>query len=180
MFDWRENGRQKRTTLGAFPTWTIGKARTHASKLRLRADTGETVVVGRGNRVADLIEQWMEVVKLTRRPSTAKVYRGMIDGYILPSFGRDDPKSLTRNRIELWHGRIAQRVPVRANRVLATLSAFLTWLEHDRKIDHNPCKSVRKSAESPRADLLSAAEIAAAHKALEASNNRSARHWRCG
>jgi integrase len=173
-FDWRENGRQKRTTLGAFPTWTIGKARTHASKLRLKADTGETVVVGRGSRVADLIEEWMEVVAVTRRPSTTKVYRGMIDGYILPAFGRDELKALTRNRIEHWHGRIAQRVPVRANRVLATLSSFLSWCERDRRIDHNPAKGVRKGTESPRETFLSASEIAAAHKLLAASNKRSA------
>ena len=126
IFDWRENGRQKRTTLGAAPTWTIGKARTHASKLRLKADVGESVVVERGGRVADLIEAWMKVVSLTRRASTARGYRGMVDAYVLPSFGKDDPKSLTRNRIELWHAQLAQRVPVRANRALAVLSSFLT------------------------------------------------------
>ena len=30
-FDWRENGKQRRVTLGEHPSWTIGKARTHAS-----------------------------------------------------------------------------------------------------------------------------------------------------
>ena len=42
--------------------------------MRLKADTGETVAPGRGGRVADLIEQWRDVVKLTRRPSTANGY----------------------------------------------------------------------------------------------------------
>jgi hypothetical protein len=27
VFDWRENGKQRRKTIGAFPSWTIGKAR---------------------------------------------------------------------------------------------------------------------------------------------------------
>ena len=45
IFDWRENNRQRRVTIGAFPTWSIGKARSHASKLRLKADVGETVVI---------------------------------------------------------------------------------------------------------------------------------------
>ena len=98
----------------------------------------------------------------------------MVNVYILPAFGRDDPKSITRNRIELWHGKLAQRVPVRANRCLAVLSSFLSWLEHDRRIDHNPCKGVRKRSESPRQVFLSAKEIAAAHKALKADNDRSA------
>ena len=56
VFDWRENRQQRRITIGASPAWTIGKARTHASQLRLKADTGETVVPGRGGRVADLID----------------------------------------------------------------------------------------------------------------------------
>ena len=42
VFDWRDP-RQRRITLGAHPAWTIGKARTYASRLRLKADTGETV-----------------------------------------------------------------------------------------------------------------------------------------
>ena len=174
IFDWRENNRQRRVTIGAFPTWSIGKARSHASKLRLKADVGETVVIERGGRVADLIEQWKEVVRLTRRPSTGAGYLGMVNVYILPAFGRDDPKAITRNRVEHWHAQLAQRVPVRANRCLAVLSSFMSWLEHDRRIDHNPCKSVRKRSESPRQVFLSAKEIAAAHKALKAHNDRSA------
>ena len=39
--------RQRRITIGRLPTWTIGKARTHASKLRLKADVGDSVVTGR-------------------------------------------------------------------------------------------------------------------------------------
>ena len=43
VFDWRERdtGKQRRLTLGRFPTWTVGKARLHAGKLRLKADTGD-------------------------------------------------------------------------------------------------------------------------------------------
>src|SRR6188768_4515854 len=65
-FDWREHGRQRRVTIGEHPSWTIGKARTHASRLRLKADVGDAVAPGRGGRVADLIEQWRAVLKLTR------------------------------------------------------------------------------------------------------------------
>ena len=108
VFDWRENGRQRRTTIGQFPAWTIGKARTHASRMRLKADTGETVTPGRGGRVADLIEQWKDVVRLTRRPSTAKSYCRLIDSHIVPHFGKGEPRAITRNAVEQWHGQIAQ------------------------------------------------------------------------
>ena len=145
------------------------------SKLRLKADTGETVVIERGGRVADLIEQWKEVIRLTRRPSTVAGYLGMINVYIMPAFGRDDPKAITRNR-DRDTGTASWRSGCRCapTACSAVLSSFLTWLEHDHRIDHNPCKSVRKRSESPRQVFLSAKEIAAAHKALKAHNNRSA------
>jgi integrase len=174
IFDWRADGRQRRVTIGQYPTWTIGKARAHAGRLRLKADVGETITPGRGSRVADLIEQWRDVVKLTRRPSTAKSYCRLIDSHITPHFGKSEPKAITRNAIEQWHGEIAKRTPLEANRALATLSAFLSWLEHDRRIDRNPAKGVRRRPENQRHIFLDADEIAAAHKALAGDNNRAA------
>jgi len=174
VFDWREGGRQRRKTIGRFPAWTIGKARTHASRMRLKADTGEVVAPGRGRRVADLIEDWRAVVKLTRRPGTVVGYSLAIDNYILPSFGRDEPRAVTRNRVEQWHGEMAQHTPIQANRSLGVLSSFMTWLEHDHKIDGNPCRGVRRRSESQRHIFLDADEIATAHTALSGDNNRSA------
>ena len=59
VFDWRHHGRQRRIVIGSPPAWTVGKARVHASKLRLKADTGETVAPERGGaRVRELIGQW--------------------------------------------------------------------------------------------------------------------------
>jgi integrase len=174
VFDWRDNGRQRRATIGQHPAWTVGKARTHASRMRLKADTGETVAPGRGGRIADLIEQWRAIVKLTRRPSTTKSYCRLIDSHIIPHFGKGEPKAITRNAIEHWHGGIAQRTPLEANRALATLSAFLSWLEHDRKIDRNPAKGVRRRPENQRHIFLDATEIEAAHTTLDADGTRNA------
>ena len=42
VFDWRDrNGKQRRITIGEFPAWTIGKARAHAKRMRLKADAGD-------------------------------------------------------------------------------------------------------------------------------------------
>jgi integrase len=174
VFDWRDHGRQRRTTIGQFPAWTIGAARTHASRMRLKADVGETVTPGRGGRVADLIEQWKDVVKVTRRPSTAKSYCRLIDSHIVPHFGKGEPRAITRNAVEHWHGKIAENTPLRANRALATLSAFMSWLEHDHKITVNPCKGVKRRPENQRHIFLDAQEIEAAHAALDADGTRNA------
>ena len=50
-----------------------------------------------------------------------------------PHFGKADPRALTRNGIIAWHGGIAQKTPVDANRALAVLSAFLSWLRARRQ-----------------------------------------------
>ena len=142
--------------------------------MRLKADTGETVTPGRGGRVADLIEQWKDVVRLTRRPSTAKSYCRLIDSHIVPHFGKGEPRAITRNAIEQWHGKIAERTPIEANRALATLSAFMSWLEHDHKITATRAKGVRRRPENQRHIFLDADEIEAAHAALDADGNRNA------
>jgi integrase len=174
VFDWREDGRQRRVVIGSPPTWTIGKARIHAGRMRLKADTGEAVAPGRGDRVADLIEAWKQVVAVTRRPGTAISYGKSIDSHIVPHFGKADPRTITRNRIVAWHGELAQTKPVAANRALATLSAFLTWLEHDEKVERNFAKGVRRVPENQRQIFLDEAEIEAAHAALDADSNRAA------
>ena len=94
----------------------------------------------------------------------------MINAHIKPSFGKDVPAAITRNRVELWHGRIAEATPIHANRALGVLSAFLSWLERDGKIERNPCRGVRKAPENQRSVFLSERETAAAHQALAGDN----------
>jgi len=173
FFDWRDNGRQRRVQIGTHPAWTIGKAREHATRMRRKVDVGESVGAQRGSRVADLAEQWRAVVDLTRRPSTARSYGRLLDSHIVPRFGKGEPKAITRNAIELWHGEIAQRTPFEANRALAVLSAFLSWLEHDRLIDRNPARGVKRRPETSREIFLDAAEIGAALAALDADSGRA-------
>ena len=127
-FDWSEHGRvRRRHHRPRAPAWTIGAARLHATKLRMKADVGESVAAQRGTRVEDLAEQWRGVVDLTRRPSTAKSYGRLLDSHVIPAFGKGEPKAITRNAVELWHAKIAQTTPTEANRALAILSAFLSW-----------------------------------------------------
>jgi integrase len=167
-FDWTEHGKARRVTIGRAPAWTIGKARGHATKLRLRADVGESVVSSRGSRVIELTEKWKEVVRLTKRPSTAKSYCRLIDSHVVPAFGKGEPRAITRNVVERWHAEIAQKTPTEANRALAILSAFLTWCEHDRLIDRNPAKGIKRRSENHREVYLDGDEITAALRALDA------------
>ena len=174
VFDYVENGRQRRVTIGRFPTWTIGKARGHASKLRLKVDAGEAMRPARGGRIADLAATWLETVKLTRRPGTAVGYELAIRNHIIPSFGKMTPKDLGRNAIETWHGALSQQTPIQANRSLGVLSAFCSWLEHDHRIERNPCRGIRRAPENQRQLYLTAEQILSAHAALNGDNHNPA------
>jgi integrase len=142
--------------------------------MRLKADTGESVAPARGMRLVDLIEQWRCSVKLTRRRNTFNSYSRLIDCHIVPQFGNVDPRGLTRNAVEAWHSRLAQRIPVDANRALAVLSVFLSWLVHDGRVERNVALGIKRKPESARHVLLDAAEIDRAHAALDVEPNRCA------
>src|SRR5262245_42425735 len=175
FFDWREpGGKQRRRVFGRPPAWTVAKARDYAGRLRRKLDVGETIAPQRGGRIADLADQWREVVILTKRPSTAKSYLRLLNTHIIPKFGKLEPRALTTNVIELWHGTIAEATPYEANRALATLSAFASWLKRDRLIDRNPCSEIKRRPESERQVYLTESEMHAAHVALDAAANRGA------
>ena len=88
------------------------------------------------------------------------------------------PRALTRNGIIAWHAGIAQRTPVDANRALAVLSAFLSWCEHDNKIERNFAKGVKRRQESARHVYLNADGITAPmRRSTETATVPP--HWRC-
>ena len=127
VFDWRENRKQHHVTMGQFPASTIGKARTHAVRMRVRVDVGDSVATGRGGRVADLIEPGAS------RPTDAPARNRhrlsrMIAVHTLPTSARptrgDHPQPGRG-----WHGQIGARTPVHATARLGMLSPFLSWLD---------------------------------------------------
>jgi integrase len=160
--------------MGRFPVWTIGKARREASKLRLKADAGHSVAAARGSRFEDLAEKWLDIVGKTRAAETARKYQRLMRRHILPRFGKIEPRGITRNAVEHWHADVSAGRPIEANRALACLSAFLGWLENDRLIERNPVPGLRRNPENERNVFLTAAEIEAAHKALDADPDRAA------
>ncbi len=171
VLDFRDrHGRQHRKTLGSFPAWSTAKARLFASQLRRKLDAGEEIMAQRGEPIAVLATLWLD--QLQRRPSTVHTYRTLFRSTILPAFGRALPATLTFDDIERWHGEIARRVPVHANRCLMALSAFLSWLTRTKRLPHNPAKGVRRAPETPRSKYLDADQIARLHAALDAEPHR--------
>ena len=143
-------------------------------ELRRRADAGEPVVKVKGRVAGEFLDLWLPTVELTRRPGTVKKYLEHVERFIAPEFARDEPRAITRNRIEAWHGRIGKKTPKQANRALATLSAFLSWLAHDEIVDRNMASRIRRFPEDQRHVFLDATEISVAATFLERHEAKAA------
>ena len=152
----------------------------HASKLRLKVDVGEDLAPARGERVADLAEQWKEVVRLTRRPNTVKSYLRLLDTHVVPVFGKVDPRTITRNMVEHWHATSRNATVPEANRALHVLSALMSWLERDGKVAVNPCKGVKKRPENASAISFSTRRRLQPPMRRSTPTPTAGPHWHCG
>ena len=150
VFDWRENHRQRRKTIGQFPAWTIGKARTHASRARpgwswpSRSERD-------GRDRSD--QQWRAVVKLTRRSAPWSATR-LPSIIYRPGLARTI-RAVTRNRIEAgtarWRSALIRPIAVW---VCCRRSVRLARQE----VTSNPCRSIRRCPENQRHVFLDADE----------------------
>ena len=187
--NYRNNGVERRLTIGAFPRWSALAARNEAKALRKRIDKGEDPALARREAreaptVADLAERY----KVEHLPHKAKQSQAndwaMIASEILPILGGRAVAGVHYGDIKKLHEAITARgVPVRANRVLAVVSKmFAVSLlpmagEDDAWRDQaqgNPAKGVRRNQEQGKERFFSAAEIAALTDAIEAYGTTSA------
>ena len=125
-------GRERRFTIGAFPNWKTGAARTEAAALKQRIDGGGDPVgeikAGReAPTVADLCERFEAEYLPRKRASTQKTYRQQIAAEIRPVLGRFKVAN-DLSDIDAVHRAITKRGRTyRANRVIALLSACSPW-----------------------------------------------------
>ena len=165
-------GRERRYTIGAFPDWKTGAARTEASELKKHIDRGGDPVgeVERGRKaptVADLCERFETDYLPRKRASTQKSYRQMIAAEIKPALKNLKVAEVTFADIDGVHRKITKRGRLyRANRVLALLSAMFTMALKWRMRSDNPCKGVERNQEHKRRRYLSTDELKRLFKAL--------------
>jgi integrase len=177
------NGRERRHTIGNFPTWTVEAARLEAKALRRLIDQGRDPAQEKRERreaptVQDLIERYIE----EHLPRKVQGSRARDECRMLAEIG----KSLGLNRkvadihfgdMERLHKAItASGRPVRANRVLAIASKMFSLSLLPRAGEAkpwrdaamgNPCRGVQRNPEQGRERFFSQAELVALGDALE-------------
>ena len=107
--------------------------------------------------MADLARRFMdEYAPAYLKPSTASLYRRIVDGRILPRLGKRRVSDIGKSDVVALHHDMRD-VPGHANRTLGVLSRMLTLAEvwEMRPEGVNPCRHVKKYPEHKRERFLS-------------------------
>jgi integrase len=164
------DGRQRRITIGSFPSWSTVAAREEAKRLKREIESGSDPVGDQQDSraaptVADLWVRFEQDYLPRKRPSTQRVYRQQVNADILPAFGDQKVAAVTHVDVDRFHHAMRDR-PTHANRTLAVLSRmFSLAIRWGWRLD-NPCKGVERFGENKRKRYLTGPELARLSTAL--------------
>ncbi len=131
----RLGGRQRWITIGRHGSpWTPDKARTEATRLLGEKASGRDPALARdadkrNPTVANLVATFMrEHVEAKRKTSTATGYGDLLNRLALPAIGKMRVTDVSHGDIARLHHSLKEK-PYQANRAVAVLSSFFTWVE---------------------------------------------------
>jgi len=166
-------GRERRYTIGQYPTWTVGAARKEAEELRKRIDQGDDPLQARvDRREAPTMQQLWEEYEKNHLPTKAERSqaddRSIWNKHILPELGKTTKVAdVTAKNVDDLHGKIKATRPVRANRVIEVLRKGFNLAIRWQWRSDNPCEGVAWAREPERDRFLSKAELKRLAQALD-------------
>ena len=159
------SGRERRTTVGGFPSWSTTAARAKARELRRAIDDGADPVGAieaerEAPLVSDVADRFVKEHLPRLRPGSARNYHTLLKKHVLPALGRMKLSDVRYADVDRMHQRItAGGAPFAANRattVFATMcSLAVRW---GWRID-NPAKNIPRNPEPPRRRYMAGAEL---------------------
>lgn len=178
------NGRERRMTIGRFPTWSATAAREEARALRRKVDAKVDPLdeqeaqlhAAEALRAAPTMQHLFNryaAEHLPRKaPRAAADDRSMWEQLILPRLGMMKVAAVSPPDIDALHAEISASRRVRANRVIEVVrKAFNLAIRWGWRAD-NPTSGVHRNHEEKRARYLSPAEILKLSAALLAHPER--------
>jgi integrase len=173
------SGRERRYTIGAFPSWSVSEARTEAKRLRRQIDGGGDPLGDIEDQRAaptmkDLIERFEAEHLPRKRPGTAHAYRLILKNHIAPHFGAHTKvEEIVFADIDALHRKTtAAAGPYAANRTLAVVAKMFSLAVKWGLRETNPCRGIERNTESKRKRYLSADELKRLTDALTAYPNK--------
>ena len=175
-------GKNRKYTIGKYPTYSIEEARSEAAKIKkIVARNGDPVAERNYARRKeaetkfedDSVEVLSELflnryVQENLRSSTIRDYHSHFSNDIVPAWTGRAVSSIGRADITILLDIIEDRAPVQCNRVRATLSKWFNWMVERGVLEVNPVLSTRRrTREVFRDRTLSSDEIASLWRATE-------------
>jgi integrase len=173
-------GRERRYTIGEFPSWKTGPARAEASEWKRRVRNGEDPLADleaerAAPTVGDLCTRFAEEHLPKKRPSTQRDYQSAIDRHILPELKYLKVADVSYSDVDALHRKITRRgTPYHANRVLALLSKMFSQAIRWGWRADNPAKGIERNQEHKRQRYLSADELGRLTLALAEHDDQQA------
>ena len=179
IINYHINKRERRFTIGSYPTWSAGAAREEAKRLRRQIDQGEDPLEIRNERRAapDVGELWIEYEKIhlpTLSPKSQVDQAGMWKNFILPSLKAVQVRDLTSIHVDRLHAKVSETGATRANRVLEVLRKALNLAIRWQWIEKNAADGFRRNTEHSRERYLTVEEYDRVYAALDHMPNQSA------
>jgi integrase len=170
---WTKAGRERRITIGKFPTWHTAAAREEAHRLKQLVDLGNDPLADiEAERAAptmtDLIARFRAEHLPHKRASTADDYERMLRLHIGPHFGRHLKVADVRfEDVDALHRKITKSgTPYAANRTMAVVHRMFELAIRWRMRSDNPAKGIERNYEAKRKRYLSGDELARLSQAL--------------
>jgi integrase len=163
-------GRERRMTIGEYPTWRVATARAEARKLRQEIDRGidplgERIAEREAPTVAELCDRYLKEHAVKKRDA-GRGDAAMIRLHILPALRSRKVASIAYTDIDKLHRKLSATAPYQANRLAALLSKMFSLAIRWQMRPDNPCKGVERNQEEKRSRYLSGDELRRLTEAL--------------
>jgi len=179
VLNYSVQGRERRITIGAYPTWSVAGARKQAEALRREIDSGldpleERNAARQAPTVGELCDRY--IAEHASKKRTGSDDESMIRRIVKPELGSRKVASIEFEDIDRLHRRVTtkDKKPYAANRLVALLSKMFALSIRWKMRSNNPAKGVERNDEERRNRYLKGPELTRLIEALATHSNQVA------
>lgn len=143
---YQSSGRDRRMTIGQFPTWSLAAARKEAKEYKRKIDGGADILLERKmNReaptVADAVEQFCR--EHFDKMKSGKPARSRLSRFFVAEVGSLKLAEVRRPEIRRIVREVAEETGREAALLLTNLKSFFAWAEDEELVEANPVATLK-------------------------------------
>ncbi len=140
------NGKDRRMTIGEYPTWSLAAARKQADEYRRQVNNGSDILEDR--RIARTVPTVSEVLDRFHKAHLAglksgKAIRACLDRYLVPAMGKRKLRDIRRRDVIAMVEDCARDHPRQAALLLGYTKLLFAWAEDREIIEANPAATLK-------------------------------------